>query len=449
MSRELTDEQKEVMEKNIQKFKLKKLIKSLESARGIGTSVITLLIPPKQQISQPITMLNNEFGTCSNIKSHTNKLSVQSAITATLGRLKLVGRVPPNGLIVYCGTVLTEDNKEKKMTLDIEPFKAVSRSMYMCDNKFHTDELRRMLESDDKFGFIIVDGSGTYYYSVCGQAKEKLGSFTVELPKKHGRGGQSKNRFARIRQERRAYYLLKVSEGATQVFTKANVPTVTGIILAGNAEFKEALWYSEHFNPILKNIVVKIVDIQHTGEVGLNQAIEGAADALGNLRLVAEKKLLTKFYEEIASDTGMYCFTANDTMKCIEMGAVATLMVWEEMEVNRYTVTPPDESAPTYFYLTAKEAKKVDMSTSPEGMTGNNKIECEELVDYLTENYMKFGCTLELVSNKTQEGMQFVRGFGGIGGVLRYKVDLLVLSELEKGIGAESDEDIDIEDDFM
>jgi peptide chain release factor subunit 1 len=226
-------------ERNIQRFKTKKLIKQLENARGAGTSVITLYIPPKEQLAKVVQMLNIELGTCANIKSQTNRASVQTAITATLGRLKLISRVPPNGLIIYCGTVLTEDNKEKKITMDIEPFKPVSRSLYQCDNKFQTEELHRMLESDDKFGFIIMDGSGTLYATVAGSVKEKLGSFSVELPKKHGRGGQSKNRFARIRQERRHNYVRKVAELATQYFITADRPNVQGIVLAGSAEFKE------------------------------------------------------------------------------------------------------------------------------------------------------------------------------------------------------------------
>ena len=34
------------------------------------------------------------------------------------------------------------------------------------------------------------------------------------------------------------------------------------------------------------------------------------------------------------------------------------------------------------------------------------------------------GAVLEIVTDKSQEGSQFVRGFGGVGGILRYKVDL-------------------------
>jgi peptide chain release factor subunit 1 len=44
------------------------------------------------------------------------------------------------------------------------------------------------------------------------------------------------------------------------------------------------------------------------------------------------------------------------------------------------------------------------------------------LLEWFTEKYKEFGATLEFVTNKSQEGSQFVKGFGGIGGILRYKV---------------------------
>jgi peptide chain release factor subunit 1 len=39
-------------EKNIEIWKVKKLIKRLEEARGNGTSMISLIIPPKDQVSR-------------------------------------------------------------------------------------------------------------------------------------------------------------------------------------------------------------------------------------------------------------------------------------------------------------------------------------------------------------------------------------------------------------
>src|SRR3990167_2131037 len=101
--------------------------------------MISLIIPPGDQISRVSKMLGDEYGTASNIKNRVNRLSVFGAITSTQQKLKLYNRVPDNGLVVYCGTVMTEDGKEKKVNYDFEPFKPINTSLYLCDNKFHTE----------------------------------------------------------------------------------------------------------------------------------------------------------------------------------------------------------------------------------------------------------------------------------------------------------------------
>lgn len=147
--------------------------------------------------------------------------------------------VPPNGLVVYCGTIVTEEGKEKKVNIDFEPFKPINTSLYLCDNKFHTEvraialvvclclceidcqrgsrgfifsafihvllgflshsphctsltvtlltkALTALLSDDSKFGFIVIDGSGALFGTLQGNTREVLHKFTVDLPKKHG-----------------------------------------------------------------------------------------------------------------------------------------------------------------------------------------------------------------------------------------------------------------------
>ena len=48
----------------------------------------------------------------------------------------------------------------------------------------------------------------------------------------------------------------------------------------------------------------------------------------------------------------------------------------------------------------------------------------QPLLEWLAANYKKFGCNLEFITNKSDVGSQFCRGFGGIGGILRYQVGL-------------------------
>lgn len=43
-------------------------------------------------------------------------------------------------------------------------------------------------------------------------------------------------------------------------------------------------------------------------------------------------------------------------------------------------------------------------------------VESQPLLEWLANNYKCFGATLEIITDKSQEGSQFVRGFGGIGG---------------------------------
>ena len=89
------------------------LVKGLEEARGNGTSMISLVIPPKGQINLTNKMLTDEAGTASNIKSRVNRQSVLDAIGSAQTRLKRYNSVPPNGLLIYCGTVLTDEGKER------------------------------------------------------------------------------------------------------------------------------------------------------------------------------------------------------------------------------------------------------------------------------------------------------------------------------------------------
>lgn len=126
-------------------------------------------------------------------------------------------------------------------------------------------------------------------------------------------------RFARLREEKRHNYLRKVAELATQHFITNDRPNVQGLVLAGSANFKTELSQSDLFDQRLVPIILKIVDVSYGGENGFNQAISLAEDALSNVKFVHEKKLISKFFQEIALDTGMIVFGVEDTMKALEL----------------------------------------------------------------------------------------------------------------------------------
>ncbi|KAG2138963.1 peptide chain release factor eRF1/aRF1 [Suillus clintonianus] len=422
----------DVAEQNIQMWKVKKLIKSLDSARGAGTSMISLIIPPKDQISRASAMLTQEYGTASNIKSRVNRLSVLAAITSTQQRLKLYNRVPPNGLVLFVGTILTDEGKEKKVSFDFEPHKPINTSLYLCDNKFHTEALSELLESDSRFGFIVMDGNGTLFGTLSGNTRDIVHKFTVDLPKKHGRGGQSALRFSRLRDEKRHNYVRKVAEHAVQHFITNDKVNVTGLVLAGSADFKTELSQSDMFDPRLGAKVIKVVDVSYGGENGFNQAIELAADALANVKFVQEKRLIQKYFDEISQDTNKYCFGIDDTLKALDLGAVETLIVWENLDITRHIFR---NAAGEEIIIHANKEQEKDRERFLDKSTGlemEHASEPQPLLEWFAEKYKEFGANLEFVTNRSQEGAQFVKGFGGIGGLLRYKVDLTNLAALDE-----------------
>ncbi|GLT51193.1 hypothetical protein SLA2020_490920 [Shorea laevis] len=419
-------------DKNIEIWKIKKLIKALEAARGNGTSMIYLIIPPQDQISRVTKVLGDEFGTASNIKSRVSRQSVLGAITSAQQRLKLYGKVPPNGLVLYTGTSITENGKEKKITIDFEPFRPINASLYLCDNKFHTEALNELLESDEKFGLIVMDGNGSLLGTLSGNTREVLHKFSVDLPKKHGRGGQSALHFAQCRMEKRHNYVRKTAELATQFFINPSTsqPNVSGLILARSADFKTELSQSDMFDQRLQAKILNVVEVSYGGENGFNQAIELSAEILSNVKFIQEKRLIGKYFEEISQDTGKYVFGVDDTLKALEMGAVQILIVWEDLDITRYVLKNSSTGEVVIKHLNKEQEtneKTFRDSASSAELEVGEKV---PLLEWFANEYKWFGCSLEFVTNKSQEGSQFCRGFGGIGGILRYQLDMREFDDL-------------------
>ena len=73
--------------------------------------------------------------------------------------------------------------------------------------------------------------------------------------------------------------------------------------------------------------------------------------------------------------------------------------------------------------------KFVDKST---GLEMEQAAEPQPLLEWFADKYKDFGANLEFVTDRSQEGAQFVKGFGGIGGLLRYKVDFTNLASFDE-----------------
>ena len=159
-------------------------------------------------------------------------------------------------------------------------------------------------------------------------------------------------------------------------------------------------------------------------------------------------------------------------MSGLEMSAVKTIMCWENLPDVRVLVSVHAcmyehsmfYSWTSHFNASCSAHIQLKNGTTEEetvlylkpGMEKDDKlfhdsetgvelevIDSQPFVEWLATHYKDYGAELQFITDKSQEGHQFVKGFGGVGGFLRWKVDFTTLDSYE----AEDEED-ESEDDY-
>lgn len=92
-------------------------------------------------------------------------------------------------------------------------------------------------------------------------------------------------------------------------------------------------------------------------------------------------------------------------------------------------MTPEEEHNPNLYYDSDSRVE-LDM------------VHNESFLEWIVDNYKSVVEKLEFVSDRSQEGNQFCKGFGGVCGLLRYHVEFETYNE--SGLA-----NVDSDDDFM
>lgn len=126
-------------------------------------------------------------------------------------------------------------------------------------------------------------------------------------------------------------------------------------------------------------------------------------------------------------------------------GALEKMILFEDIDVQRFEFEMPDKKDTRIKYLNETQLK--DQKHFLDHETGAQlEIKSQEgLADWLLLHYKEYGIKIELVTDQSSESFQFVKGFGGIGGFLRFKIDL----DEYLGDAAGQDDDFDAEEDFI
>lgn len=405
---------------SVKVHRLKKELEYLEGKKGKGTELISLYIPPDKDLNDVMTQMRQEHSQAMNIKSARTRKNVQSALEAIMQRLKMFKKPPEKGMVILAGTI-PYDTKDKMEVYMFEPPEPIQTYIYHCDSFFLLDQIKDMLEEKGSYGLLLVDRNEATIGLVRGKRIETIKKMTSNVPRKHGKGGQSQRRFERLIEIAAHEYFKKVGDQASDAFL--SVPDLQGVLVGGPGPTKEFFLDEDYLHHEIKKKLLDVVDTSYTDEFGLKEVVEKASGVFEELEISREKNLVQKFLQGVIKDHGLAAYGVNEVKELLKVGAVETLLFSEEVESYKVKTRCSScgfEDKKTVKYLNRFRS---ELSKLPCDNCGEKNLDLEEYrstLDELEEMAESTGAEIEIISTETEEGEQ-LKGFGGVAALLRFR----------------------------
>lgn len=359
------------------KLHIKHFLNEVEAVRGRHTELISVYIPAGYDINGKIQQLQQEQGTATNIKSKSTRDNVIASLEKMVQYLRTFKQTPPNGLIAFAGNAAEQEGKQDYKVWGIEPPVPLKQNLYRCDKEFVTEPLRDMVDDKIIFGLVIMDKREANIAILKGKTIIPLKTLGSAVPGKTKSGGQSAQRFERLREGAAIEFYKRIAQYMLEEFLE-NQTAIQGIIVGGPGHTKYDFVEGGYINDQLKRKILGIKDLSYTNEFGLQELIEKSEDILSEEEVVQEKQLVQQFFELLAKEPGKVTYGFDDIMRLTNTGAVDTILVSEALD----------------------EAKLDELEAAAEPM----------------------GTKVEVISVETREGVQ-LRDMGMTGAILRYAVE--------------------------
>jgi peptide chain release factor subunit 1 len=406
-----------------QEYLLKRQIEELKEAKGRHTELISLYVPPSKQISDVSAYLRNELSESQNIKSKQTRKNVLSAIESILSRLKSFKKLPENGVVFFVGHKSIGADQTEMVAHVIEPPMPIQTFLYRCDSQFYTEPLDDMLVEKEIYGLLLIDRRECTVGMLRGNRVELLKYMTSQVPGKHGKGGQSQQRFERLTEIAAHEWFKKCGEKASEILRGED--NLQGIFVGGPGPTKKYFVDEEYLHYEIQQKIVETFDTGYTDEYGLRELVDAASQTRSDLKVSKEKKLLKRFLREITKrEKGLSVYGEDQIRKALQMGAVDTLLLSEDL--RRYRVTLKCPGCDFKIQKTFKEENLEDFEPS-ECTECDSQMQMEiekkvDLIDELSDLADNTGANVELISRDSEEGEALYSAFDGIAGILRFAV---------------------------
>lgn len=397
------------------KERLKVLVSNLEEIKGRHTELVTVYVPAGFNLNVVANQIKEERGTAQNIKSKTVRKNVTTALDKISHHLKLYKQTPKNGLAIFCGNISEKEGVSDVEIWAIEPPEPIKTRLYRCDQKFLLDPLKHMVREKEVYGLIVLDKSEAEIGVLKGKKIMSLNHLESVVPGKTKKGGQSSARFARVREGLLVDFLKRVGELASRSFKK--LEDLKGVIIGGPGYIAEKFVDEEYLNYKIKKKVLGTVSTSYTGEYGLRETVERSEKLLEKASIMAEKKILDRYFDEFAKDTGLALYGIKEVAKALKLGGVDTLLLSDKFDWVKAKLKC--ESGHEEEKLIEKH--KIKEEKCPKCGKKVSAVKEKDLADELIKMAENTSSDVVMVSTQTQKGVQLSE-LGGVGAILRFKM---------------------------
>jgi peptide chain release factor subunit 1 len=403
-----------------EKYEFKRLLDDLRSKTGRGTELISLYIPPDKQVSDVTSQLREEYGQASNIKSRVTRLSVQSALESAMSRLKLIPKPPPNGVVIFIGNVDIGGNRTDMYSAALEPPDPIVTYRYHCDSSFLLAPLEEMLAEKKTFGLIVLDRREATIGILKGKTVEPVKHLTSTVPGKQRKGGQSSHRFQQLRLIAIHDFYGRIGDSANEAFLAVDPKDLQGILIGGPSPTKEEFVEGGFLHHELQRKVLDALDVSYTDESGLFELVDAAQDRLLDLELTQDKLVMRRFMKELVSDAGLASYGEAEVRHNLELGAVDTLLLSEDLRKTRAKIVCSNRSC-DFSSEQTRSAASEPVGNCLKCGSSLSVAEETDIVTNLSKLAEASGSQVKIISSEFEEGAQLYKAFGGIAAILRYR----------------------------
>ena len=204
---------------------------------------MSLYAPYDKQLHDVISALETELSTASNIKSDATRDHVTESLARVIWFLKTLPSMPQNGIVAFCG-VMGAHKEESLELYHLEPPKRLRQYLYRCDDHFHLDMLRGLLDDGDLVGFLALDAKDAGWGLLSGDHLEVLDHTGSGVPGKHRQGGQSAKRFEKLREMHLNDYYSRVARTTRRLFLDER--GIRSLIVSGPGHTKNQFLDGKH-----------------------------------------------------------------------------------------------------------------------------------------------------------------------------------------------------------